>query len=367
MSTYSLSLLAFLSLILTTTATTIGVTYISSPDLPPPEHVINLFQSLKITAVRLPVPNPSIIRAFSYTNISLFISIPNSLIPAIAGNRSAADTWLYNHVIPYYPRAHITAISVGNHVLSQGNVTYANLLIPAIRNVQSSLTDIGIRQIIVSTTFSFINIMATSFPPSSAQFQDPVSRFLIKPLLDLLKETNSSFFVSLYPYNMYKRRPEIPLGFALFQESSYSFRDDAVTGVRYRNLFDLMVDSVIAAMAVAGHENIPLIVTETGWPSYDSTNEVEGRQFYAEMYLRGLVNHIKCGNGTALWKEGLKEVYIYETFDTNDTVGIVQNWGFCYPNMSMKFRIDFSNGGDRHMRFYYFSILTFLMIDFFDK
>ncbi|KAI3809104.1 hypothetical protein L1987_25073 [Smallanthus sonchifolius] len=351
----SLSLITILSLLFlpsAVTATTIGVTYISSPTLPPPEQVIANFLSLKITAVRLPVPDPDIIRAFSYTNISLFLAIPNSLIPSIAANISAASLWLYGHVIPFYPRAHITAISVGTHVLSQGDVTSADLLVPAIRNVYLSLTAIGIRQITVSTTFSFVNIMTTSFPPSSAEFQQPANSFVIKPLLDLLTETNSSFFVSLYPYSVYKLRPEIPIGFALFQQHAYNFREDTVTGVRYRNLFDLMVDAVIAAMVVAGHENIPVVVADTGWPCFDSNHEVEARDVYSKMYLQGLINHVRSGKGTPLRKEGAAEIYIYEVFDTNDAAsmglnsdGAWQNWGFCYPNMSMKFEIDFSNGG----------------------
>ncbi|XP_076882410.1 glucan endo-1,3-beta-glucosidase-like [Bidens hawaiensis] len=348
----SLSLITILSLLLlttTVTATNIGVTYTPSPNLPPPHQLISTFHSLKITTIRLTHPDPDTIRAFSYTNISLFLTIPNALIPSISTNRSAASLWLYRHVIPFYPRARITAISVGTHVLAQGDVTSADLLVPAIRNVYDSLTDIGIRTITVSTTFSFINIMTTSFPPSNAQFQQPANDFVIKPLLNLLTEINSSFFIRLYPYSVYKLRPEIPIGFALFQHHAYNFREDDVTGVRYRNLFDLMLDGVIAAMAVAGHENIPVVVAETGWPCYDSNNEIEAREVYARMYLQGLVDHVRSGNGTPLRKEGAAEIYVYEMFDTNDTEskglgdGGWKNWGFCYPNMSMKFKIDFSN------------------------
>ncbi|KAI3721135.1 hypothetical protein L2E82_32139 [Cichorium intybus] len=352
---HPLSLITFLSLLFhfsTVAATTIGVTYMSSPGLPPPEEVVIILQSLKITAVRLPVADPNIIRAFSYTNISLFLSIPNSLIPSISANRSAASRWLYDHVIPFYPRAHITAISVGTNVLAEGDVTSADRVIPAIHNIHRSLIDMGIRQIMISTTFSFVNIMTTSFPPSSAEFQEPASNFIIKPLLDYLTETNSSFFVSLYPYSVYKLRPEIPIGFALFQEHAFNFREDTITGVRYRNLFDLMVDAVIAAMAVAGHENIPVVVAETGWPNFDPSNAVEARDVYSKMYLQGLVNHLRSGKGTPLRKEGVAEVYIYELFDTNDTAtkglksdGTGQKWGFCYPNMSMKFEVGFCNGG----------------------
>ena len=69
-----------------------------------------------------------------------------------------------------------------------------------------------------------------------------------------------------------------------------------VTGVRYFNLFDMMADAVITAMAVMGHENIPLVVAETGWPSGGGeAGEVEANVVYAEMYLKGLVRHLKSG------------------------------------------------------------------------
>ncbi|KAL7612472.1 glucan endo-1,3-beta-glucosidase [Lactuca sativa] len=369
---HPLSLITFLSLLFILSpaaATTIGVTYISSPGLPPPEDVVAILQSLKITAVRLPVPDPNIIRVFSYTNISLFLAIPNSLISSISANRSAAYRWLYDHVIPFYPRAHITAISVGTNVLAEGDVTSADLVIPAIHNIHRSLIDMGIRQIMISTTFSFVNIMTTSFPPSSAEFQEPASNLIIKPLLDYLTETNSSFFVSLYPYSVYKLRPEIPIGFSLFQEHAYNFREDTITGVRYRNLFDLMVDAVIAAMAVAGHENIPVIVAETGWPCFDPFNSVEARDVYSKMYLQGLVKHLRSGKGTPLRKEGVTEVYIYELFDTNDTAtkglksdGTGQKWGICYPNMSTKFEVKFSDGGSTMMISVLIIVMKFLLL-----
>ncbi|XP_076925465.1 glucan endo-1,3-beta-glucosidase-like [Bidens hawaiensis] len=356
--TRSLTLLVIISVV--TTATTLGVTYIPSPTQPPPEQVVTTLTSLKITAVRLPSPSPTVLRAFFYTNISLHLTIPNHLLLAISTNRSAATSWLYTYVVPYYPRALITAISVGNNALAGftgGNNTSSgdhDVILNAVRNVHLSLVDLGIRKITVSTTFSFVNVMMTSFPPSSAEFEEPVNSMILKPLLQYLTEINSSFFVNLYPYFVYKLRPEIPIGFALFQQHSYNFRDDVITGLRYRNLFDLMVDAVIAALTISGHGNIPVVVTETGWPSGGGlSNEVEAHPVYAEMYLNGLVSHLQSGVGTPLRKEGVAEAFIYEVFDTNATsvmnqavarLGARQRWGFLNANMSMKFKIDFSGG-----------------------
>ncbi|KAI3698765.1 hypothetical protein L2E82_42574 [Cichorium intybus] len=69
---------------------------------------------------------------------------------------------------------------------------------------------------------------------------------------------------------------------------------------------------IIVSTTIFGHENIPVVVTETGWPSCDSLNDVETRPIYAEMYLCGLLYHLQSGRGTPLRKEGVAEAYIYE-------------------------------------------------------
>lgn len=146
---------------------------------------------------------------------------------------------------------------------------------------------------------------------------------------------------------------EIPVGYALFQENPFNFRDDTITGVRYRNLFDMMVDAVIAAMAVLGKENIQVIVTETGWPNEDGSEAIGN---YAEMYLKGLLMHLRSGMGTPLKKEGVAQAYIYQLFDEFDLKNSSnkngtsisrsglgeQRWGIMHPNMTLKYRIDFS-------------------------
>ncbi|XAR71960.1 Glucan endo-1,3-beta-D-glucosidase [Bertholletia excelsa] len=323
----------------------IGVNYRPTMTTPPPDRVAAALQSLKIAAVRIPGDSePAAIRAFSYTNISILLSVPNRLVPAIASNRSAAELWLYTHVVPFYPRAPIAIISVGTDVASAAS-DLTDLLLPAVRNVHFCLRDLGLRRISVSSTFSFLNVMTTAFPPSSAEFQEPLAGVIIKPLLQFLAETNSSFLINLHPYSVYRLNREIPIGYTLFQEQQFNFRDDIITGVRYRNLFDVMVDAVISAMTVAGHESIPLVVTETGWPSSGGPEEPEASQIYAEMYVKGLIDHLKSGLGTPLRKEGVAQTYIYELFDGDPNhTSEPRQWGLLYQNMTKKYNIDFSAG-----------------------
>ncbi|MBA0634324.1 hypothetical protein Godav_024868 [Gossypium davidsonii] len=331
----------------------IGVTYSTTTTTasPPPDKISATISTLKIPNVRLPDADPSLIKAFAFTNTSLFLSIPNPLLPAVAANRSLALRWLYRHVLPFYPRSKITLISVGNAVLdSVAEQDFTPYLLPAMRNLHLALHELGIKKIPVSTTFSFFSTITTAFPPSSAEFQQPAGDLIIKPLLQFLEETNSSFLINLYPYNLYRLNSEIPVGFALFQDYPFNFRDDLVTGVRYFNLFDMMADSVLTAMAVMGYESVPVIVAETGWPSGGGeAGEVEANEAYAEMYLKGLVRHLKSGVGTPLKKDGVAEVYVYELMDheggNNDNTKVKgRKWGILTENMTRKFNVEISSG-----------------------
>ncbi|KAG9138806.1 hypothetical protein Leryth_007444 [Lithospermum erythrorhizon] len=374
----------------------IGVTYTPSSTSPPPESISAALHHHQITTVRLLNPSPATIRAFSYTNISLLLSLPNSLLPSFSSNLSAPTQYLSTHVLPFYPRAKIHLISLGNDVitspLSSSSVNSNSVdchtvdsnavdfdptttLIPALRNLHLALHNLGIRTILVSTTLNILSILTTSFPPSRAEFQDPIGNLTIKPLLSFLDETNSCFLVNVYPYNVYKMNSEIPMGFALFEEHPFNFRDDGITGARYMSLYDMMVDSVIAAMAVMGYENIPVIVAETGWPSSsgggkngnrsgEAEVEMEASLVYAEMYLKGLIKHSKSRRGTPLRKEGAAEAYIYQLFDgvEGNGKGQEQNWGIMYNNMSMKYNIDLSAADGRFGWNGFWLVIVFLLI-----
>ncbi|CAI9091634.1 OLC1v1026707C1 [Oldenlandia corymbosa var. corymbosa] len=385
MNLFSLKIIALsiLSLVTSTAnTTTIGVTYNPSAttnNLPTPEQVAStLLSHLHVSSVHLLNPTPAAIRAFSYSNISLLLTIPNDLISSFAANISSATQWVYTYVLPFHPRARISLISLGSDVVSSlpsmldPTTDPSTLLIPAMRNLQQSLYVLGIRTIPVSTTFSYISIITTTFPPSSAEFQEPINNLLIKPVLQFLDENNSSFLIDIHPFNVYKLRSEIPVGFALFQDIPYNFRDDAITGARYRNLFDMMVDGVIAALANFGHQNIPMIVTQTGWPSAGEDGDgSEVSPAFAQIYLKGLISHLKSGLGTPLRKDGLAEVYVYELFDeASDVINSnrTEMWGILYPNMTKKFSIDFSGSarafGRGNLGIYGNSLLVDLVLPF---
>ncbi|PON52505.1 LOW QUALITY PROTEIN: Glycoside hydrolase [Parasponia andersonii] len=64
---------------------------------------------------------------------------------------------------------------------------------------------------------------------------------------------------------MNRTHDEVLVGYTGPDPGLQFFKEDVVTEVRYRNLFDMMVDIIICAMMVSGHQNIPMIVTEARW------------------------------------------------------------------------------------------------------
>ncbi|XP_058100135.1 glucan endo-1,3-beta-glucosidase 11-like [Magnolia sinica] len=348
-SIYSLKLIPSSDPFISSSNPSIGITYSRHPtsDLPRPDQVVTTLQSLGVTRARVLHPDPNLVGAFSYSGISLLLSIPNTHIRAIAANPSAATKWLNSHVFPFYPRAHITTISVGNDVITS-NPELSGFLLRAMQNIYFALQEVGFGKISVSTTHSF-DIITTPFPPSAAEFKNPVAEWIMKPILDFITTTNSSFLINAYPYKLYRSYPEIPIGYALFEKHPFNYRIDPATGVPYQNLFDVMVDAAISAMAAAGHKGIPVIVTETGWPSDGDVTEPEANKQCARMYSVGLIMHLMKGVGTPLRREGATETYLFELFDakTKQGPGSDRNWGILYPNMTMKFGDGFS-GSDRY-------------------
>jgi glycosyl hydrolase family 17 len=89
-------------------------------------------------------------------------------------------------------------------------VDLSNDILPAIKNLHSALIEVGIKKIQVSTTFSIVPLLNSAFPPSSAEFAEPINDVIIKPLLDFLNEANSSLLVNVYPYELFRLTNDLP-------------------------------------------------------------------------------------------------------------------------------------------------------------
>ncbi|ERM96799.1 glucan endo-1,3-beta-glucosidase 13 [Amborella trichopoda] len=292
--------------------------------------------------------------------ISLHLAIPNSFIPHFASNRSAALSFVSAHLLPFLPRTPIHSLSLGADPLSSD---LAPFLLPALYNLQAALSHTSLTHIKVSTTLSFSHI-SSPFPPSSAKFHKSISE--IQPLLDFLSLNGAPLFVNLYPFSLYLDDPTIPLGFALFREEPFSYRSDPITGIRYRNLFDAMVDAFGCAMVKAGQDSIPIAVAETGWPTQGANSDAKAEASLrnAGFYNKGLLRSMREKGRR---KVKVEEAYIFSLFDENMRPGpeMVSHWGWLYPNMTMKYDLDFFASGACRLRrgaFWSFSIVGLLLV-----
>lgn len=220
----------------------IGVCYgRNADDLPTPDKVAQLVQLHNIKYVRIYDSNIQVLRAFSNTDVELMIGVPNSDLLPFSQYQSNVDSWMKNNILPYYPATKITSITVGAEATeSSGNVSA--LVVPAMRNVLTALTKVGLnKRIKVSTTHS-LGILSRSFPPSAGAFNSNFAFFLI-PLLEFLAENQSPFMIDVYPYYAYRGSPSnVSLDYALF--SSTSDVVDPNTGLVYSNMFDAQIDAL---------------------------------------------------------------------------------------------------------------------------
>jgi len=80
------------------------------------------------------------------------------------------------------------------------------ILVPAMKNIHSTLVSIGTDMNIKATTPHSLSILGTSYPPSAGSFESNMES-LMEPLLALLSQIDSPFFINSYPYFAYKAEP----------------------------------------------------------------------------------------------------------------------------------------------------------------
>ena len=97
------------------------------------------------------------------------------------------------------------------------------------------------------------------------------------------------------------------------------------------------VDAVYSAIkACSGVTNVPVIVTETGWPSFGDPNEPGAQQLNAQTYNSNLIKHLVSRLGTPLQPHLPLEVYIFALFNENSKPGpsSERNYGLFKPDGS---------------------------------
>lgn len=321
-------------------ARTMGINYGTlGNNLPTPAAAVAAIKSMNIGRVKIFNPNPSILSALANSGLETVVAIPNDQIGAIGTSPATAEAWIAANIAPFYPATHIVTILVGNEVFSDSSLPW-NALVPAMQNLQASLTSRGWSDAIKISTAVAADVLASSYPPSAGTFRSDIAVPVILPLLTFLSTTSSYFFVNLYPFLSYTTSTDISLNYALFATEAVAVVDGAL---QYTNLFDAQLDAVIAATEKLGFGDVRVAVGETGWPTKSDATQVGASVVNAASYNRRLVRRILAtSGGTPKRPDVFIPTFIFALFNENEKPGpeSERNWGLLYPDLSPVYAID---------------------------
>ncbi|XP_031272499.1 glucan endo-1,3-beta-glucosidase, acidic-like [Pistacia vera] len=91
---------------------------------------------------------------------------------------------------------------------------------------------------------------------------------------------------------------------------------------QYKNLFDAMTDAHYAALEKAGAPNLEIVISESGWPSEETSSHWKSRNL-----LQEFVGHVNGNTGTPRKPGKAIETYLFALFDEHRNL---QDWStFC--------------------------------------
>ncbi|XP_028060369.1 glucan endo-1,3-beta-glucosidase 1 [Camellia sinensis] len=312
-----------------------------------PLDLVAFLQVQKITHVRLYDADPDILKALAKTKIRVIISVPNNQLLAIGSSNATAATWVGRNVAAFFPETLITAISVGDEVLTTVPSS-SPLLVTAIESLYTALVAANLHTQIKISSPHAASIVLDPFPPSQAFFNQSLTQFVL-PLLQFLSRTKSPFMINLYPYYVFmQNKGVVPLDNSLFKPLTPSKEMvDPNTLLHYTNVLDAMIDSVYFSMKNLNITDVVVLVTETGWPSKGDSKEPYATIDNADTYNSNLIKHVLDRSGTPLHPEITSSVYLYELFNEDLRAPPVSeaNWGLFYGNSTPVYLLHVSGSG----------------------
>ncbi|XP_022721093.1 glucan endo-1,3-beta-glucosidase 11-like [Durio zibethinus] len=322
--------------------TSLGINYGQLGDnLPPPDTVLDLLSSLKLTKARIYDTNPQILTTFANSNIELIVTVENQMLPVLTDPRQALQ-WVSTHIKPYFPATKITGIAVGNEIFTDDDKTLIGYLVPAIVNIHGALVQLGLDKYVQVSTPNSLAVLQQSYPPSAGSFKSEVSE-VMSQFLQFLSSTGSPFWINAYPYFAYKDDPnKISLDYVLFNRNPGMV--DTYTKLHYDNMLYAQVDAVVYAMFRLGYGGIEVRVSETGWPSKGDPNEIGATVENAAVYNRNLLRRQMRNEGTPLRPNMRLEVYLFALFNEDIKPGPTseRNYGLFQPDGTMAYNVGLS-------------------------
>ncbi|GLJ36073.1 hypothetical protein SUGI_0723830 [Cryptomeria japonica] len=260
-----------------------------SDSLPSHNEVVNLMQSNNIGKVRLYFASQDALQALKNSGIEVIVGVGNAELQTIAGDQDVANIWR------------------------------------ALRNADLQ------NNIKVSTPYP-TSVLNNSFPPSEGTFGEDMSA-----ILKFLSDNGSPFMAHIYPYFSYKNSAgSTSADYSLFRSTSTVVTDG---NLMYNNLFDVFVDAFISAMEKLGHSNIPIVITESGWPT---TGNAVATVDNARTYNNNLIKHVLSNAGTPKRPGTIIETYIFTLFNENQKTGAeARRFGLFDTNKTPVYPMDF--------------------------
>ncbi|RZB95223.1 Glucan endo-1,3-beta-glucosidase 3 isoform B, partial [Glycine soja] len=303
-------------------------------DMPGSTEIVSLLKAQSIQHVRLYDADRALLLALANTGIRVTVSVPNDQLLGIGQSNATAANWVTRNVIAHVPATNITAICVGSEVLTTLS-NAAPILVSAINFIHSALVAANLDQQIKISSPHSSSIILDSFPPSQAFFNRTWNPVMV-PMLKFLQSTGSYLMLNVYPYYDYQQsNGVIPLDYALFRPLPPNKEAvDSNTLLHYTNVFDAVVDAAYFAMSDLNFTNIPIMVTESGWPSKGDSSESDATVDNANTYNSNLIRHVLNNTGTPKHPGIAVSTYIYELYNEDLRSGPVseKNWGLFYAN-----------------------------------
>ncbi|KAF0926812.1 hypothetical protein E2562_027405 [Oryza meyeriana var. granulata] len=306
----------------------VGVCYgMIGNDLPSKSDVVQLYKSNGITDMRIYLPDFEAIAALRGSGIGLIVGVANKNLIDLAANPASAASWVDANIKPFVPDVNFKYISVGNEITGEPTQT----ILPAMQNINAALAAAGLGSIKVSTAVR-LDVVTNTFPPSAGVFAYPY----MAAVAQFLASTGAPLLANVYPYFAYiGNKKDISLEYATFQPGKTV--PDPNTGLVYTNLFDAMVDAIYAALDKAGAASVPVVVSESGWPSAGGDAATTDN---ARTYVQNLIDHGKQGTPK---RPGVIETYVFAMFNENEKPGepTEKNFGLFYPRKTPVYPINF--------------------------
>ncbi|CAL9198637.1 glucan endo-1,3-beta-glucosidase 9-like [Musa acuminata AAA Group] len=334
-------------------ATAVGVNWGTSSSashpLPPSVVVPGLLQANRVSRVKLPDADPSVLVSLAGSGIAVAIGVPNEMLRSLSSSKSAAVSWVHDNVTRYVSSTgggsvRIEFIAVGDEafLLSYGQ-TFQPHVVGAAMNIQRALTAANLANTVkVIVPCSSDVYQSESNLPSKGHFRPDLNKTIIE-LLSFLDKHGSPFVVDINPFLTFQQKKNLSLDFVLFQTNSHALSDGPN---KYRNHFDMSIDTLVSALSKVGYAEMDIIVGKIGWPTDGAMNATPA---VAQIFMQGLIDHLQSKAGTPLRpKRPPRETYIFSLLDEDQrsikTGNYERHWGIFTFDGQAKFNVDLGQG-----------------------